>query len=79
MSNTVLGFWDFFWIWFVVAVMGGGTSYLSSRDTAKIDELQKQVATLTALLRAPDNVTPSAAPTPGGPVPSWLDRGEQPR
>jgi hypothetical protein len=28
MSNTVLSFMDLFWIWFVVAIASGGTTYL---------------------------------------------------
>jgi hypothetical protein len=80
MSNTVLGFWDFFWIWFVVLIAGGGSTYLSSRDTAKLDALQKQIGTLTELLRAKEAAAaPAAYSPPAGPVPSWLDQGEQKR
>jgi hypothetical protein len=50
MSNTVLGFWDFFWIWFIVVVMNGGTSYLGSAKES-IEALQKEVATLTEEIR----------------------------
>ena len=41
MPNTVLGFWDFFWIWFIVVVMNGGTSYLASANES-IEALQKE-------------------------------------
>jgi hypothetical protein len=50
MSNSVLGFWDFFWIWFIVVAMNGSTSYLASAKEA-IEELQKEVATLTEEVR----------------------------
>jgi hypothetical protein len=76
MSNTVLGFWDFFWIWFIVIIAGGGSTYLSSRDTAKLDALEKRIAALTELLRQRDAAA-TAAPTQ--PVPAWLERGEQPK
>jgi hypothetical protein len=50
MTNTVLSFWDFFWIWFIVVVMNGGASYLASAKEA-IDALEKQVAALTEEIR----------------------------
>lgn len=50
MSNTILGFSDFFWIWFIVVVMNGGTSYLTSAKEA-IEALQKEAATLTEEVR----------------------------
>lgn len=83
MSNTVLGFWDFFWIWFIVIIAGGGTSYLSSRDTAKLDALEKQIKTLTDVLRARDEARAAeilrADGAPAGPPPSWLKQDGQPR
>lgn len=50
MSNTVLGFWDFFWVWWIMVVAGGGTGYLQ-KNTDAIDALQKQVADLTEEIR----------------------------
>ena len=50
MSNTVLGFWDFFWIWFIVVMMNGGTSYWTSAKET-IDALEKRIATLTEEIR----------------------------
>ncbi|NVO12530.1 MAG: hypothetical protein HXX10_00680 [Rhodoplanes sp.] len=52
MSDTVLGFWDFFWIWWIVAVLGGGTSYLSSRDKPQLEKLEQQIAALTEEIRS---------------------------
>lgn len=74
MSNTVLGFWDFFWIWFIVIVAGGGSTYLSSRDTAKLDALEKKITALTEALRARDA---APVPAPAAPTPSWLKRDPQ--
>jgi hypothetical protein len=74
MSNTVLGFWDFFWIWFIVIIAGGGSTYLSSRDTAKLDALEKKIAALTEALR--ENDAPEAA-APAVPAPHWLKRDVQ--
>ena len=80
MSNTVLGFWDFFWIWFIVIVAGGGSTYLSSRDTAKLDALEKKIAALTEALRAKDSMLAGpASDALAGPPPSWLGRDERPR
>ena len=67
MSNTVLGYWDFFWIWFVVIIASGGSTYLSSRDTAKLDALETRIVALTEALRARDAT----------PAPAWLKRDEQ--
>lgn len=74
MSNTVLGFWDFFWIWFIVIIAGGGTSYLSSRDTAKLDALEKRIAVLTEALRVKEA---AAGPAPTAPTPGWLKRDDR--
>ena len=71
MPNTVLGFWDFFWIWFIVIIAGGGSTYLSSRDTAKLDAIEKRLAALTEAPGTKDSA-------PAGPPPSWLKRDEQP-
>lgn len=49
--TTVLGFWDFAVIAWLVAIFSGGSTYLSSRDTSKFDALEKQIAELTAELR----------------------------
>src|SRR5262245_7107930 len=51
MSDTVLGFWDFFWIWWIMAILGGGTSYLSSRDNNRLAALDERIAALTEELR----------------------------
>lgn len=80
MSNTVLGFWDFFWIWFIVIIAGSGTTYLSARDTAKLDALEKRIAALTEALRVKDGVLNAALDSrPAGPPPSWLKQDEQQR
>jgi hypothetical protein len=50
MFNTSLGFGDFFWIWFIVVVMNGSTTYLTSGKEA-IDALAKQIATLAEEIR----------------------------
>ena len=50
MSNTILSFWDFFWIWWIMVVAGGGTTYLQ-KNTESIDALKKQVADLTEAVR----------------------------
>ena len=49
MFNTILGFWDFFWIWFIIVVMAGGSRMLSLDDMSRssIDALEQQVAALT--------------------------------
>jgi hypothetical protein len=78
MSNTVLSSWDFFWIWFIVLIGGGGSAYLSSRDTAKLDALEQRIVALTEALRAKDAApAPAPAPIPAAPAPAWLRRDEQ--
>ena len=53
MSNTVLSFLDFFWIWFVVAIASGGTTYLPKPDSRADDfeEIKQQLAALTEEVR----------------------------
>jgi hypothetical protein len=53
MSNTVLGFMDFFWIWFVVTIACGGTTYLSKPDPRanELENLKQQLAALTEEVR----------------------------
>jgi hypothetical protein len=53
MSNTVLSFLDFFWIWFVVAIASGGTTYLQKPDSRADDfeEMKQQLAALTEEMR----------------------------
>jgi hypothetical protein len=52
MSSTVLTFVDFFWIWFIVAMMNGGTSYLRSpADKDDLMALKEELAALTAEIR----------------------------
>ena len=54
MSNTVLSFMDFFWIWFLVAIASGGTTYLqkdSSLNKDKLESLMQQLAALTEEIR----------------------------
>jgi hypothetical protein len=53
MSNTVLSFLDFFWIWFVVAIASGGTTYLPKLDSRADDfeEMKQQLAALTEEVR----------------------------
>jgi hypothetical protein len=74
MTNTVLGFWDLLWIWMIVIIAGGGSTYLSARDTAKLDALEKKIAALTEALREKDA---APGPVPSAPTPSWLKRDEQ--
>jgi uncharacterized membrane protein (DUF106 family) len=50
MSNTVLSFMDFFWIWFVVAIASGGTTYLQKDgtfDKNALESFKQQLAILT--------------------------------
>ena len=49
MSDTVLSFMDFFWIWFVVAIASGGSTYLPKADARADDfeEMKQQLAALT--------------------------------
>ena len=53
MSNTVLSFMDFFWIWFVVVIASGGTTYLPKSDSREDDfeEMKQQLAALTEEVR----------------------------
>ncbi|MGH6814574.1 MAG: bZIP transcription factor [Hyphomicrobiaceae bacterium] len=54
MSNTVLGFWDFFWIWWVMAIAGGGTTFLKngSQNKQAFEALEKRIAALQEEIRA---------------------------
>jgi hypothetical protein len=53
MSNTVLSFVDFFWIWFVVTIASGGTTYLPKPDphANDLENLKQQLAALTEEVR----------------------------
>jgi hypothetical protein len=54
MSNTVLSLMDFFWIWFVVVLASGGTTYLQKEGTPDknaLESLKQQLATLTEEVR----------------------------
>jgi hypothetical protein len=53
MSNTVLGFWDFFWIWFIIVVMAGGSRLIEGREqlTDQIKALETKIAELTEEVR----------------------------
>ncbi|HEY7645735.1 MAG TPA: hypothetical protein VH858_11920 [Hyphomicrobiales bacterium] len=53
MSNTVLGFWDFFWIWFIIVVMAGGSRLIEGGEqlTGQIKALETKVAELTEEVR----------------------------
>jgi hypothetical protein len=53
MSNTVLSFMDFFWIWFVVTIASGGTTYLAKPDphANDLESLKQQLAGLTEEVR----------------------------
>ena len=53
MSNTVLSFMDFFWIWFVVTIASGGTTYLSkpAPHASDLENLKQQLAALTEEVR----------------------------
>jgi hypothetical protein len=53
MSNTVLSFMDFFWIWFVVAIASGGATYLSKPDphANDLESLKQRLAALTEEVR----------------------------
>lgn len=53
MSNTVLSFLDFFWIWLVVTIASGGTTYLPKPDSRADDfeEMKQQLAILTEKVR----------------------------
>jgi len=45
---------DFFWIWFVVVIASGGTTYLQKDGTLgkeHLDSFKKQLATLTEEIR----------------------------
>jgi hypothetical protein len=48
MSITVLSLADFFWIGFIVAVFGGGTSYFGK---SKFDGLEAQIKELSEEVR----------------------------
>ena len=53
MSNTVLGFWDFFWIWFIIVVMAGGSKLIEGGEqlTDQIKALETKIAELTEEVR----------------------------
>jgi hypothetical protein len=53
MSNTVLGFWDFFWIWFIIVVMAGGSRLIEGGEqlTGQIKALEMKIAELTEEVR----------------------------
>jgi Sec-independent protein translocase protein TatA len=53
MSNTVLGFWDFFWIWFIIVVMAGVSRLIEGGEqlTGQIKALETKVAELTEEVR----------------------------
>jgi hypothetical protein len=53
MSNTVLGFWDFFWIWFIIVVMAGGSRLIEGGEqlTGQIKALETKIAELTEEVR----------------------------
>jgi hypothetical protein len=53
MSDTMLSFMDFFWIWFVVAIASGGSTYLPKADARADDfeEMKQQLAALTEEVR----------------------------
>ena len=55
MSSTILTFTDFFWIWFIVAVASGGTTYLQKSESPgqeELDAVKVQLAALTEEIRA---------------------------
>jgi hypothetical protein len=52
-SATVLSFVDFFWIWLIVAIASGGSTYLQKSDahTDDLEEIKEQLAALTEEVR----------------------------
>jgi hypothetical protein len=50
--NTVLSFTDFFWIWWIVVLIGG-PAYLRAHSQTKdaIESLERQISTLTEEIR----------------------------
>lgn len=53
MSTTVLTFLDFFWIWLVVTIANGSSTYLQKADSNADDlkEMKQQLAILTEEVR----------------------------
>jgi hypothetical protein len=53
MSNTVLGFWDFFWIWFIIVVMAGGSKLIEGGEQLidQIKALETKIAELMEEVR----------------------------
>jgi len=55
MADTVLGFMDFFWIWWIIVVATGG-SRLVGGDTSDVRDqlsaLEKQITALTEEIRS---------------------------
>lgn len=62
-STTVLSFWDFFYIWLIVAIASGGSTYLP-KSGAHADDLKEMKEQLTALTEQVRQLNRDNGPTP---------------